>query len=326
MWENFPLFPEQASTIANGVDSLYLFLVGISVFFSILIFTLIFCFAIIYRRKSESERPKAIHGSISLELFWSGVPLVICMIFFGWGASLYFSNSRPPDDAMEVLVVGKQWMWKLQHPEGRREINELHVPIGRPVRLVMTSEDVIHSFFVPAFRTKMDVLPGRYSTIWFEATKVGEYHLFCAEYCGTEHSRMGGKVVVMDSVDYERWISGEGSGETMAQRGERLFTEMRCDTCHQPQGTGRGPSLEGIFGSVVALENGQSVTADESYIRESILNPEAKVVAGFRPVMPTFQGQVNEEQLLQIIAYLKTLGAQEQPRPAAGRNRGSATQ
>jgi cytochrome c oxidase subunit 2 len=202
----------------------------------------------------------------------------------------------------------------------------LHVPIGQPVRLVMTSEDVIHSFYVPAFRTKMDVLPGRYTTIWFEATKVGEYHLFCAEYCGNEHSRMGGKVVVMEAVDYERWISGEGAGESMAQRGERLFTEMRCDTCHQPEGTGRGPSLEGIFGSVVALENRQSVTADESYIRESILNPTAKVVAGFRPVMPTFQGQVNEEQLLQIIAYLKTLGAQEQPRPAAGRNRGSATQ
>jgi len=308
MWQDFPLFPEQASTIARGVDALYFYLVGVSVFFSILIFTLIFSFAIIYRRRSEDERPKAIHGSMSLELFWSGVPLIIAMSFFGWGASLYFTNSRAPVGAMELHVVGKQWMWKIQHPEGPREINELHVPVGRAVRLIMTSEDVIHSFFVPAFRVKMDVLPGRYTTVWFEATKPGEYHLFCAEYCGTEHSRMGGKVIVMDAVSYERWVSGEGAGESMAQAGQRLFSELRCDTCHQPEGTGRGPALEGVFGSVVALQNGQSVEADEAYLRESILNPGARVVAGFNPVMPTFQGQVNEEQLLQIIAYLKTLG------------------
>jgi cytochrome c oxidase subunit 2 len=326
MWKDFPLFPEQASTIAAGVDSLYLFLIGISVFFSILIFTLIFCFAIIYRRRSEDERPKAIHGSMSLELFWSGVPLVLAMVMFGWGASLYFTNSRAPEGAMELHVVGKQWMWKIQHPEGPREINELHVPTGQAVRLIMTSEDVIHSFYVPAFRIKMDVLPGRYTTAWFEATQTGEYHLFCAEYCGNEHSRMVGKVVVMDPVDYERWVSGEGAGESMAARGARVFTEMRCDTCHQPEGTGRGPSLEGIFGSVVALENGQSVEADESYLRESILNPGAKVVAGFQPVMPTFQGQINEEQLLQIIAYLKTLGRQEEGPPAAGPNRGAQPQ
>jgi len=325
MWKDFPLFPEQASTIAASVDSLYLFLIGISVFFSILIFTLIFCFAIIYRRRSEDERPKAIHGSMSLELFWSGVPLVLAMIIFGWGASLYFTNSRAPEGAMEVHVVGKQWMWKIQHPEGPREINELHVPTGQAVRLIMTSEDVIHSFYVPAFRIKMDVLPGRYTTAWFEATQIGEYHLFCAEYCGNEHSRMGGKVVVMDPVDYERWVSGEGAGESMAARGARLFTEMRCDTCHHPEGTGRGPSLDGIFGSVVALENGQSVQADESYLRESILNPSAKVVAGFQPVMPTFQGQINEEQLLQVIAYLKTLGRQGQA-PPAGTNRGAQPQ
>jgi cytochrome c oxidase subunit 2 len=252
--------------------------------------------------------------------------LVLAMVMFGWGASLYFTNSRAPEGAMELHVVGKQWMWKIQHPEGPREINELHVPTGQAVRLIMTSEDVIHSFYIPAFRIKMDVLPGRYTTAWFEATQIGEYHLFCAEYCGNEHSRMVGKVVVMDPVDYERWVSGEGAGESMAARGARLFTEMRCDTCHQPEGTGRGPSLEGIFGSVVALENGQSVEADESYLRESILNPGAKVVAGFQPVMPTFQGQVNEEQLLQIIAYLKTLGRQEEGPPAAGPNRGAQPQ
>ena len=311
MWEGFPLFPEQASTIAEGVDSLYFFLVGISVFFSVLIFTLVFVFAVIYRRRSETERPKHVEGSTSLEIFWSVVPLVLVMIMFTWGASLYFKNARAPDNAMEMHVVGKQWMWKIQHPEGRREINELHVPVGRPVRLVMTSEDVIHSFFIPAFRIKMDVLPGRYTTAWFEATKAGEYHLFCAEYCGNEHSRMVGKVVVMEAPAYERWISGE-TGESLAVLGERLFSEMRCDTCHRADGGGRGPSLEDVFGHQVLLESGETVLADESYIRESVLNPRAKVVSGFLPLMPTFQGQLEEEQLLQIIAYLRTLSSADQ--------------
>ena len=306
MWEGFPLFPEQASTIAEGVDSLYFFLVGISVFFSVLIFTLVFVFAVIYRRRSESERPKRVEGSMALEIFWSVVPFVLVMIMFTWGASLYFKNARPPEGAMEVHVVGKQWMWKIQHPEGRREINELHVPVGRPVRLVMTSEDVIHSFFIPAFRIKNDVLPGRYTTAWFEATKAGEYHLFCAEYCGNEHSRMIGKVVAMEAPAYERWMSGE-TGESLAQLGERLFTELRCDTCHRADQSGRGPSLEDVFGRQVALAGGETVLADEAYVRESVLNPRAKTVAGFRPVMPTFQGQLGEEQLLQIIAYLRAL-------------------
>lgn len=312
MWEGFPLFPEQASTIAQGVDALYYFLVGISIFFSILIFATIFVFAIVYRRRSEDERPPAIFGSTALELFWSGVPFVIVMVIFTWGASLYFKNSRPPAGAMEMHVVGKQWMWKIQHPEGVREINELHVPVGRPVRLIMTSEDVIHSFYIPAFRIKTDVLPGRYTTAWFEATKEGEYHLFCAEYCGTEHSLMGGRVVVMDPVAYEQWISGERTGEPMAALGERLFVELRCENCHHPGEGERGPSLVGLFGSQVRLESGQTVTADEAYLRQSILNPAAQVVAGFRPIMPTFQGQISEEQLLEVIAYLKTL-QQEQP-------------
>lgn len=316
MWEGFPLFPDQASTIAEGVDHLYFFLVGVSVFFSVLIFTLIFIFALAFRRRSEQERPAAIQGSVALELFWSGVPLVIVMVMFGWGASLYFQNARSPAGAMELHVVGKQWMWKIQHPEGIREINELHVPIGRPVRLTMTSEDVIHSFYIPAFRIKMDVLPGRYTTAWFEATRTGEYHLFCAEYCGNEHSRMVGKVVVMDPVGYERWISGESGGETMVTLGERLFTDLRCDNCHRPGEGDRGPSLVGVFGSTVALEGGATVMADEAYLRESILTPGAKVVAGFNPVMPTFQGQLSEEQVLQIIAYLKSLGEGDQRRPA----------
>ena len=254
MWEGFPLFPEQASTIAGGVDALYLFLVGLTAVFSVLIFTVIFVFAIIYRRRSDDDRPEAIEGSHALEIFWSAVPFAIVMVIFIWGASLYFRNARSPEDAMEVNVVAKQWMWKIQHPEGRREINELHVPIGRPVRLTMTSEDVIHSFFVPAFRIKMDVLPGRYTTAWFEATKAGEFHLFCAEYCGTEHSKMVGKVVVLDPPAYERWISGEGQGESLAELGARRFAELRCENCHFPGSGSRGPSLAGLFGQTVPLE------------------------------------------------------------------------
>ena len=315
MWEGFPLFPEQASTIAGGIDALYLFLVGLTAFFSVLIFTVIFVFAIIYRRRSEDEQPEAIEGSTALEIFWSVVPFGITMVIFIWGASLYFQNARSPEDAMEVNVVGKQWMWKIQHPEGQREINELHVPVGRPVKLIMTSEDVIHSFFVPAFRIKMDVLPGRYTTAWFEATKPGEFHLFCAEYCGTEHSKMVGKVVVLDPPAYERWISGEGQGESLAQLGERRFEELRCVNCHRPGSGDRGPSLRGIFGRTRPLEGGASVVADEGYFRESVLNPRAKVVSGFQPVMPTFQGQISEEQLLELIAYVRTLEGDEGDTP-----------
>ncbi len=322
MWEGFPLIPEQASTIAEGVDLLYYFLSAVSIFFSVLIFSVIFYFAIRYRRRSDTEIPKPIHGSTALEIIWSAIPFCIVMVMFGWGASLYFTNSRAPEGAMTINVVGKQWMWKLQHPEGQREINELHVPVGRPVRLVMTSEDVIHSFYVPAFRTKMDVLPGRYTTAWFQATKTGEFHLFCAEYCGNEHSLMIGKVIVMEPVAYEEWLSGAGAGESMAAIGERLFTELRCDSCHNPDGGGRGPSLEEVFGRTVALESGQSIVADESYIRESILNPRARVVAGFRPVMPTFQGQITEEQLLQLLAYIKSLSPEQGA--AANTNRGPA--
>jgi cytochrome c oxidase subunit 2 len=311
MWEGFPLIPEQASTIAEGVDLLYYFLSAVSAFFSVLIFAVIFYFAIRYRRRSETEIPKPIHGSTALEILWSAIPFCIVMVMFGWGASLYFKNSRAPEGAMTINVVGKQWMWKLQHPEGQREINELHVPVGRAVRLVMTSEDVIHSFYVPAFRTKMDVLPGRYTTAWFEATKTGEFHLFCAEYCGNEHSRMIGKVIVMEPVAYEEWLSGAAAGESMAAVGERLFTELRCDSCHSPDGSGRGPSLGDVFGHTVALESGQTVIADEAYVRESILNPRAKFTAGFRPVMPTFQGQITEEQLLQLIAYIRSLSPAE---------------
>jgi cytochrome c oxidase subunit 2 len=314
MLERFSLFPEQASTVAGQVDALYFFLIAISAFFSTLIAALVIVFSVKYRRRSDNEVTPAIHGSLKLELIWTLIPFALTMVIFVWSASLYVTIRRPPDDALQVFVVGKQWMWKLQHMEGRREINELHVPLGRSVKLLMTSEDVIHSFFVPAFRIKADVVPGRYNTAWFEATKLGTYHLFCAEYCGTQHSRMIGRVVVMEPADYQEWLSGKeesGSATTVAQApqssGEALFTQRGCATCHHSQPGALGPALAGLFGSNVQLADGGSVIADEGYLRESIVNPRAKLVHGYKAVMPTFQGQLDEDSLLQLIEYIKSL-------------------
>jgi cytochrome c oxidase subunit 2 len=309
MREGLPLFPEQASTVAAGVDALYFFQVAVTLIMSGLIFLCVAWFAIRYRRRSESERPRPIHGSMQLEIFWSATPLVVMMIMFYWGTDLYFRNFSPSGDALEMYVIGKQWMWKIQHPEGRREINELHVPVGRTIKLTMASEDVIHSFYVPAFRVKRDVVPGQFASVWFQSTRPGKYHLFCAEYCGNQHSGMIGWVYVMEPHDFEAWLSGGATGESMAVAGERQFQRLGCAGCHRPDSKGRGPSLVGSFGRPVPLRGGQRVLFDEAYIRESVLNPQAKVVAGFEPVMPTFQGQITEEGLLQITAYIKSLRA-----------------
>jgi cytochrome c oxidase subunit 2 len=247
------------------------------------------------------------HGDLRLELLWTLIPLGLVMIMFVWGARLYITLAYPPADALQVYGVGKQWMWKFQHPSGQREINELHVPLGQPVKLTLASEDVIHDFYVPAFRVKMDVVPGRYTTAWFEATRSGTFHLFCAEYCGTAHAGMLGKVVVMPPAAYEQWLSGGVTGESMELGGARLFQQLGCQTCHRPDAGGRGPALEGLFGRPVRLHNGETIVVDESYVRESILQPQAKIVAGYQPVMPTFQGQISEEGLLQIIAYIRSL-------------------
>jgi cytochrome c oxidase subunit 2 len=257
---------------------------------------------------------------MTLEIVWTVIPLALTMVMFVWSSSLYFTLARPPSDSIEMYAVGKQWMWKFQHPEGQREINELHVPVGQDVRLTMSSEDVIHSFFVPAFRVKQDVVPGRYTQTWFRATRVGSYHLFCAEYCGTQHSGMIGRVVVMKPDDYQAWLAGEGgavSGQTLAQAGEKLFTERACASCHLESGQGPGPSLVDLAGSTVHLKDGGTVVADDTYLRESILNPAAKIVAGYQPVMPTFQGQLGEEQLVQLLAYIKSLGGKTAQQPSA---------
>lgn len=310
----FELFPVQASTLAPEVDHLLYFMLAVTVFFTLLIFGAIFYFAIKYRRRSENELPHVQHTGYTLEILWSVIPFGITMVMFTWGASIFFTASRPPNDAIQIYAVGKQWMWKLQHLEGQREINELHIPVGTPVRLTMTSEDVIHSFFVPAFRTKQDVLPGRYTTIWFTPTKPGKYHLFCAEYCGTSHSGMVGWVYVMEPKDYQNWLSGGATEGSLAENGKKLFEQLACNNCHKEDNSGRGPTLVGLFGKQVQLAGGAAVKADEAYFRESILQPQAKIVSGFEPVMPTFQGLVTEEQVVQLVEYVKSLG----PKPGAG--------
>ena len=315
--------PDQASTVAPSIDEFFAFMIAVSAFFSILIAGLILYFGIRYRAgrqpvppvrrepPDELEVGDASHssGALILEVAWTVIPLLLAMVMFVWGTRLFFILSRPPADSVQMYATGKQWMWKFQHPEGRREINELHVPIGQNVKVTMTSEDVIHSLFVPAFRVKSDVVPGHYTHIWFRATRPGTYHLFCTEYCGTQHSGMIGHVIVMEPSEYEAWLSGgaEGSGMTLAQTGERLFTERACATCHLSNGQGRGPSLLGLAGSQVKLATGGTVVADDSYLRESILSPAVKVTAGFQPIMPVFQGQLSEDQVLALLAYIKSL-------------------
>lgn len=306
---------ERASTAAASVDHLFYFLLAVSAFFLILIFALLFYFAVRYRRRSPDQVAALINEPVALEVVWIVIPFLITIVIFVWGAKIFSDQAHAPAGAEEIFVVGKQWMWKLQHQEGNREINELHIPIGRPIKLVMTSEDVIHDFFVPAFRVKKDVLPGRYTSIWFEANKVGTYHFFCSQYCGTDHSRMAGWVTVMEPAAYERWLSQGNAVETLAASGEMLFQRLGCTNCHQAADTDRGPSLVGTFGRARRLQGGNTIIVDESYLRESILNPRAQVVAGYQPLMPTFTGQVNEEQLLELIAYMKSLAAPERKKP-----------
>jgi cytochrome c oxidase subunit 2 len=311
MSSGVPLFPPNASSVATEMDLLYLFIISVCAFFTVLVTALVVVFTIRYRRRHPDEIGHDIHGSLVLELTWTFIPFVLAMAMFVWGADFFFRLSRPPRDAMEIFVVGKQWMWKVQHPEGVREINQLHVPIDRNVRLTLGSEDVLHDFSIPAFRVKMDVVPGKLTTMWFRPTKQGTYHMFCAEYCGTKHSGMIGEVIVMTPQDYEAWLAGGRSTGTAVENGARLFTDLACITCHKADATGRGPVLHGVFGTTVTLTDGRRVVADENYLRESIMNSQAKVVQGYQPIMPTFQGMVSEENLMQLIAYIKSLKPME---------------
>ncbi|HTS38627.1 MAG TPA: cytochrome c oxidase subunit II [Candidatus Solibacter sp.] len=328
MLDNFPLWPQRASAMAGNVDALYIFLLIVTAMMTALIFTALIYFAARYRYR-PGVPAEQIEGSTPLELTWSIIPLGVFMVIFFWGAVVYFKGRTPPRDSTEVYVVAKQWMWKLEHAEGQREINELHVPVGRDVKLIMTSQDVIHSFYIPAFRMKQDVLPGRYTVAWFRATKPGTYHLFCAEYCGTQHSGMVGSIVVMDPAQYEAWTNGGPTGPLSAT-GEKIFAELGCSTCHRSDSQGRGPNLQGVFGHPVALADGRTVTADENYIRECILDPGSKRVKGFQPIMPTFQGLVSEDQVNALVAYVKSLSkpadsgiktSAAEPAPQAGQEK-----
>ena len=313
MQSELPLYPEQASNFAPQVDNLVLFMVAVCAFFALVICAAVIYFFFKYPRKQPNEIGVPIHGDMRLEITWIVLPFFLLMAMFGWGAVIYVDYRHTPADTLDVYVVGKQWMWRLQQPNGRKEINELHVPVNRNVRLIMASEDVIHDFSVPSFRVKMDVVPGHYNTMWFRPTKPGKYHFFCSQYCGTNHAVMGGWVTVMEQDDFAKWLSGTSASGDPVATGQQLYTDLACNTCHLSDGKGRGPSYYGVYGSHVKLADGSTVVADDNYIRESILLPNAKIVAGYQPVMPSFQGLVTEDQILALTAYIKSL--KDQPPP-----------
>lgn len=314
------MLPESASTFANEWNWFFWLMVLVCGGVSTAIATVLIVWAIRYHRKREDELPEQIHGSLKVETAWTVIPLFIFLGMFGWGARIYFDMQEPPANARNIDVVGHQWMWNLQHATGQREINSLHVPIGEPVKLTMISSDVIHSFFIPAFRIKQDVLPGRYRTIWFQADKPGDYRLFCAEYCGTKHSGMIGWIHAMDPHEFQRWLDQGAAEGSSASEGEKLFHQFGCANCHQFDGRGRCPVLTNLYGQPVRIAGGQTVIADDNYIREAILDPRAKVVEGFQAIMPTFAGQLTEEQLLSLIAYIRAIG------PTPGRKLPSGTE
>jgi cytochrome c oxidase subunit 2 len=302
-----PLWPPTASEHAAQIDALIWAFTGFIALLTAPVFVLITAFAIKYRHGKEADRTHASSGSVLIETSWAAIPFVLALGFFGYSTWLFFQVTEAPADALVIDVVAKQWMWKFEHPGGQREIDELHVPAGRPVKLVMISQDVIHSLYLPALRIKQDVLPGRYTTLWFNADRPGGYPLRCAEFCGFDHSVMGGRFVVLSPGDYAAWLQRSGTDGDLASQGAAMFRSFGCSGCHGPASSRRAPPLEGVFGQPVALDDGQVVLADEQYVRDSILYPGRQVAAGYKPIMPTFAGQVSEEQLLRLTAYVKSL-------------------
>jgi cytochrome c oxidase subunit 2 len=300
------LFPAEASGIAPYVDALYFFLVAMTIFGTTFVAILLLVFSVRYRREKNPVATQ-IEGSTLLEATWTIIPLAIFLVTFVWGALLYFRIYDPPTNAMNIYIVGKQWMWKAEHPGGQHEINALHVPTGKPIQLTMISQDVFHSFSIPDFRIKREVIPGRYSTVWFEPTQVGTYHIFCTQYCGTQHSGMIGEVTVMTPGDYKKWLEQSNSGQSLAQNGERLFASMGCNSCHNGTAAARGPSLAGVYGSKLTLTDGRQILVDDAYLRNAILNPSEHVTAGFAPIMPTYQGQISEDGLIDLVEFIKNM-------------------
>ncbi len=305
---HFAIFPDEASTVAPWTDALYFFLILISLFGLVLVLLLIAVFSVRYR-KERSPVATQIEGSTLLEATWTLIPLVLFMVCFVWGAILYFRIYTPPANAMNVYIVGKQWMWKAEHPGGQHEINALHIPINKPVQLTMISQDVFHSWSIPAFRIKREVIPGRYTTVWFTATKPGVYHLFCTQYCGTLHSQMIGEITAMAPDDYQAWTGGSTSGTSLAQNGERLFASLGCNSCHSGAAGARGPNLAQVYGAKLQLTSGGYTNVDDGFLRESILNPSQHQIAGYQPIMPTYQGQVSEDALIALVEYIKGLNS-----------------
>jgi cytochrome c oxidase subunit 2 len=305
------LFPSSASNLAPKVDHIYFALLGLCTFVAIGVFIVALWFCIRYRRGSKADRTPPKTGPMPFEITWTAIPFFIFLGLFFWAADAFFAMSRAPAGATEIYIVGKQWMWKVQHPDGRREINELHIRVGQPVKLIMSSQDVIHDFFVPGFRNKQDVVPGRYTTEWFTPTKPGKYHIFCSQYCGTDHSRMVGWVYVMEPVEQAKWLAEQPAPDSLVAQGERAFRNRGCSGCHAPGSSIRAPLLDGIYGKRVPLSDRTLVAADDQYLRDSILQPNRQITAGYEPTMPTYQGQISEEELNAIVAYLKSLGTDE---------------
>jgi cytochrome c oxidase subunit 2 len=306
------LFPVEASTEAVKTDAIFLALLVMAGAICLLVGVLVVVFSIRYRRGSSAPRgPLPPLMAREVEIGWTVATAFVALFIFWWASSAQLDLLIPPKAALEIHVVAKQWMWKAQHPSGVREIDALHAPVGVPVRLVMTSQDVIHSFFVPAFRMKQDLVPGRYTQAWFKATKVGTYDLMCAQYCGLDHSRMIGQITVMPAADYARWSERQPDGDTLADQGKAIFGALSCSGCHAAGAPVRAPALEGIYGRPVPLEGGRTTTADEAYLRDAILTPRKDVVAGYEPVMPSYQGQISEEDTVALIAYIKSLSTPE---------------
>ena len=321
---NFPVHPVAASTFADEVDILYFALIGLTIFFTLLVLVMLATFAFRYRVGSKASRKNPIHTSHTLELSWSIIPLILALFIFAWGAKLYADAYKIPENAMDIDVIGKQWMWHLEHrSSGIRENNELHIPIGQPIKLTMISQDVMHAFFIPEFRVQKFVNPGQYTSMWFTATKPGKYHIFCNQYCGTQHSLMGGYVYAMAPADFERWKAQAGYKggdfdtvvQTQEEQGKELYESIGCVNCHNQNDNRRGPSLYGIYGTKRQLKSGDFVTADRDYLRRAIVNASdpKNLVAGYEPIMPDYS-TLKEEQVIHLIAYIQSLGTAKEPR------------
>jgi cytochrome c oxidase subunit 2 len=305
-----PLLPYEDSSYATSVDAIFLSLLLLCGFITLAVFAVMITFCIRYRSGSKADRSHyPSHGKqLGIELTWIVIPLVIFIGLFVWAGNVYYEMFSPPSDGLPIYVIGKQWMWKIEHPGGQREINQLHVPVGRNIVLTLTSQDVIHDFDVPAFRIKHDVLPGRYVRMWFKATQAGTYHLFCGQYCGDFHSQMVGSIIVMSEIDYAKWLqdAGQTTSETLAAEGSRYFHSLGCSGCHEGSQVIHAPSLDGIYGQPVPLQSGQVLVANDDYLRSSILQPSKNIPAGYQPIMPSFQGLLSEEQIIALIAYIKS--------------------